>query len=169
MTDSRKDDFRTWSNDPGMAARYAPIHDMVSELLARTDPDGYTQRLEGLRAQYKPERAGEAHVIALMADLSWRIRGCFYLENEILKRGMETSGAPKDAADQALARVFLRESKGGGLLAKLSSYESRLSREQSRCIRLMALQAKNRKYAEARMAATLAKLAKSKPCTSVIQ
>ena len=50
MSDSRKDDFKTWSNDPGMAARYAPIHGMVTEVLARTDPDGYTRMLEDLRA-----------------------------------------------------------------------------------------------------------------------
>ena len=121
--------------------------------------------LENLRAERKPESIGEAHVIALMADLFWRIRGCFYLENEILKRGMEACG-PKAAPDEALARTFMRESKGGGLLSKLSRYESRLSREQSRCIRVLELFAKNRKDAEARMAATLAK---RKPYTSVIQ
>jgi hypothetical protein len=165
MKNSQKDNFATWTNDPGMAARYAPIHGMVTELLARIDPDGYTNMLEDLHARRKPDSIGEAHVIALMADLSWRISGCFYLENEILKRGMEACG-PKDDPDQALARAFMRESKGGGLLSKLSRYESRLSREQSRCIRLWELFAKNRKYAEARIAATLAK---RKPCTSVIQ
>jgi len=167
MSDSPKEEFSTWSNDPGMAARYAPIHDMVTEVLARTDPDGYTQRLEGLRAEHNPQTIGEAHVLALMADLSWRIRGCFYLENEILRRGMEAY--PHDEPDAAMTRVFLRESKGGGLLSKLATYETRLAKEQSRCIRVMSLQAKNRKYAAARMAAELARLEKAKPCTSVIQ
>jgi|HubBroStandDraft_1064217.scaffolds.fasta_scaffold01856_10 hypothetical protein len=164
MNDFRKDNFSTWTNDPGMAARYAPVHGMVTELLNRTEPDGYTNMLEDLRAHHKPQTIGEAHVLALLADTAWRIRGCFYLENEILRRGIEAY--PKDAPGQAMARVFLRENKGGGLLSKLSRYESRLSREQSRCLRLMELQAKNRKYAEARIAATLAR---RKPCTSVIQ
>jgi len=164
MKEPRKDEFKTWSNDPGLAVRYAPIHGMVTEVLARIDPDGYTNKLEGFRAHYKPERVGEAHVVALMADLSWRIRGCFYLENEILKRGMEA--CPQEAPDQAMLRVFLRETKGGGLLSKLSRYESRLSREFSRCLRILELSAKNRKYAEARIAA---ELARHKPCTSVIQ
>ena len=164
MIDFRKHEFKTWSNDPGTAARYAPIHDMVTDLLARIDPDGYTNRLEDLFAQYKPESIGEAHVLALMADLSWRIRGCFYLETEILKRGMEAH--PKEEADAAMTRVFLRESTGSGLLSKLAKYESRLAKEQSRSIRLRELQAKNRKYAQARIAATLEK---RKPCTSVVQ
>jgi hypothetical protein len=165
MKNPPKDDFSTWTTDPGMAARYAPVHDMVTELLARIDPDGYTNLLEDLRAQRRPESIGEAHAIAILADLFWRIRGCFYLENEILSRGMEASGEKHDPV-QALTRTFMCESKGGGLFSKLSRYESRLSREQSRCMRVLELFAKNRKYAEARMAATLAK---RKPCTSVIQ
>ena len=166
MKDFEKVNFNTWTNDPDMAARYAPIHGMVTELLARTDPDGYTRMLEGLRAEHKPQSIGEAHVLALMADVTWRIRGCFYLETEILNRAMEASGAPPD---QAFARAFMRESGRGGLLPKLSRYESRLSREQSRCIRIMGLQAKSRKFAEARNAESLARLAKRKSCTSVIQ
>ena len=155
MKDFRKVDFSTWTTDPGMAARYAPTHGMVTELLNRTDPGGYTNMLEHLLAEHKPESMGEAHVIALMADLSWRIRGCFYLEDEMLKQEMEACG-PKN----------MRKSKGGALLPKLSRYQSRIAREQSRSIRVLGLFAKNRKYAEARMAATLLR---SKPCTSVIQ
>jgi hypothetical protein len=143
MKDFLKVDFSTWTTDPGMAARYAPIHDMVTELLNRTDPGGYTNMLEHLLAEHKPESMGEAHVIALMADLSWRIRGCLYLEDEMLK-----------------------SKSGAALLSKLSRYQRRLAREQSRSIRVLGLFAKNRKYAEARMAATLLR---RKPCTSVIQ
>ncbi len=126
MKDSQKENFKTWTNDACMAARYAPIHDMVTELLARIDPDGYTNMLEDLRAQHKPQSAGETQVLACMADLSWRIHGCYYLETEILKQGMEASGSPNDAPDQALARVFIRETRAGGLLSKLNRYESRL-------------------------------------------
>jgi hypothetical protein len=143
MKDFLKVDFSTWTTDPGMAARYAPIHDMVTELLNRTDPGGYTNMLEHLLAEHKPESMGEAHVIALMADLSWRIRGCLYLEDEMLK-----------------------SKSGAALLSKLSRYQRRLAREQSRSIRVLGLFAKNRKYVEARMAATLLR---RKPCTSVIQ
>jgi len=101
-----------------------------------------------------------------MADLVWRSRGCRYLETEILKQGMETCTAPKAASSRALARAYMRDSQGPNLLSKLSRYERRLSRELSRCIRILELRAKSRRYAEARLAATLAK---SKPCTSVIQ
>jgi hypothetical protein len=169
MKDSQKDDLKTWTNDPSMAARYAPIHEMVTEALARIEPDGYAKMLEDLRAQHKPQSAGETHMLALLADLSWRIHGCFYLETEILKRGMEASRAPDDPPDQTLARVFIRETKAGGLLSKLNRYESRLSSEFSRCLRVMEMQAKNRKFAQARNAESLARLAKRKSCTSVIQ
>jgi len=164
MQNSGKDNFQTCTNDRSIAARYAPIHSMLTELLAKTDPDGYALMLQDFRDQYKPE-GGEAHLVEFMADLAWRIQGCFYLENEILTQGMEACG-PKDDPGLALARAFMRESKGGGLLSKLSRYQSRLSSEFTRCIRILELRAKNRKYAEARMAATLAK---RKPCTSVIQ
>jgi hypothetical protein len=192
MRSSPRNEFSTWTTDPGIAARYAPIHGMVTELLTRVDPDGYTNLLENLRAERKPESIGEAHVIALLADLFWRIRGCFYLENEILKRGMRACG-PRDAPDQALARTFMRETQGGGLLSKLSRYERRLSKEQSRCIRVLELFAKNRQRVDPngpvnrakstrplpsrdrqgvvspRRLRTPAELAKLKTCTSVIQ
>jgi hypothetical protein len=165
MSDSRKDNFTTWTNDPGLAARYAPIHGMVTDVLARVDPDGYAESLEILIAENKPQSIAEKHVLALLADLAWRIQGCFYLETEILRRGME-EGGPKDDPGLAMARVFMRETGGGGLLTKLAKYKSRLETEESRCFRTMQLQAKNRKYKEARMAQALAR---HKPCTSVIQ
>ena len=157
--------MHNWTNDKSIAARYAPIHGMVTELLAKTDPDGYAKMLEGLRAQYQPVGV-EVHVVEFMADLSWRIRGCFALETEILNQGIEACATAKDTPGQALARAYMRDSKGPNLLTKLSRYESRLSSESSRCVRIMELRAKNRRYAEARIAATLAK---RKPCTSVIQ
>jgi hypothetical protein len=162
-----REDIHThnWTNDKSMAARYAPIHDMVTELLAKIDPDGCTQMLENFRSQYQPAGV-EERVVELMADLVWRTRGCFYLETEILKRGMQACATPNDTPGQELGRAYLRDIKGPNLLSKLSRYQSRLSREFSRCIRIMELGAKNRKYKEARIAATLAK---SKPCTSVVQ
>ena len=73
---------------------------------------------------------------------------------------------PELPPDDAMAKVFLRELGRGGMLSKLSRYESWLSKEQSRCIRTMTLKSKNRKLAESRMADSLAR---TKPCTSVIQ
>ncbi len=165
MSNSRQDNFATWTKDSGMAARYAPIHGMVTDVLGRVDPDGYAESLEILTAEHKPQTAAEKHVLALLADLAWRIMGCFYLETEILRRGM-AAGGPKDDPGLAMARVFMRETQGGGLLSKLAKYKSRLETEESRCLRTMQLQAKNRRLKEARVAATLARY---KPCTSVIQ
>jgi len=167
MKDAQKNSFGPWTNDPGMAVKYAPIHGMVTELLVKIEPDGYAEMLEGLRDEWKPVGV-EDRVIEMMADLSWRIRGCFYLDTEILKQGMEACG-PDVASDVALGRAFVRDFEGPNLLDKLSRYQSRLSKEFSRCLRLLRLSTKNRKYAEARTAATRDKLAKSKPCTSVIQ
>jgi hypothetical protein len=162
MTDFWKEDFPRWTTDPDMAKRYAPIHDMVTELLNSIDPGGYEKILKNLRAEHEPESIGEAHMTVLLADLFWRIQGCAWLDTEILRRG----GQPYDT-------VFLREIQSGGLLTKLAKYESRLVKEQSRCLRILELAAKNRKMAAARIAATNARmaasLAKRKPCTSVIQ
>ena len=106
MQNSGKDNFQTCTNDRSIAARYAPIHSMLTELLAKTDPDGYALMLQDFRDQYKPE-GGEAHLVEFMADLAWRIQGCFYLENEILTQGIEACG-PKDDPGLALARAFMR-------------------------------------------------------------
>jgi len=136
------------ANRKGAAASFANMHQMLSELLAKIDPNGFVEIREALRAQYRPEGV-EGHVVELLADLSWRLRGCFALETAILSRG--------DEAD-ITATV--------SNLSRLSKYESRLSRDFSRYSRMMQLREKNRKKKEARWAASLAR---RKPCTSVIQ
>jgi hypothetical protein len=153
------------TNDKSIAARYAQIHGMVTELLAKIEPDGYAKLLEELRAEWKPV-GGEVQIVELMADVSCRIRGCFYLETEILKGNIKVCATPQDTPETALGRAYVRDFEGPNLLDKLSRYQSRLSSEFSRCIRILQLRAKNRRYAEARIAATLAK---RKPCTSVVQ
>jgi hypothetical protein len=148
-----------------MAARYAPIHDMVTEVLARIEPDSYAQALEELRAEWNPVGA-EVRIVEAMADFACRLRGCLYLDTEILREGMEACAAPGVTPDMAHGLAFIRDCEGPKLLDKLSRYRTRLSSEFTRCVRALELHAKNRKFAEARMAAALAK---SKPCTSVIQ
>jgi hypothetical protein len=165
MKNSQKDTALRLTNDKSIAARYAPIHDMVTALLAKTDPDGYTKLVEELRADWKPVDA-EVQIVELMADISCRIRGCLYLETEILKGNIRVCAEPQDTPDMALGRAYIRDFEGPNLLDKLSRYQSKLSSEFSRCIRILQLRAKSRKCAEARIAATLAK---HKPCTSVIQ
>jgi hypothetical protein len=165
MKRSRKNNFQPWTNDHGIAARYAPIHHMVTELLTKADPDGYVRLLEDFRGRYKPEGV-EVRLVEFMADLLWRTSGCFALETEILRQGMAVCAAPQDTPDQSLARAYIRDFEGANLLEKLSRYECRLSSEFSRFIRLLEVRVRNRRYAEARMAATLVK---RKPCTSVIQ
>ncbi|MGD0362494.1 MAG: hypothetical protein ABSC93_16585 [Bryobacteraceae bacterium] len=151
----------TWTNHSHVRARYAPIHDMVTKRLTETDPTGYTELLQDLRARYKPQGA-ESSVIECMADVLWLQRGCFPLENEILNRGMQASSDPKTA----LTKVWLHENRRGGLLSKLATYEDWLSREYDRYRRILELSAKNRKCKEARMADSLMQ---RKSCTSVIQ
>ena len=165
MKKPQQDIPMNWTNDRSIAARYAPIHDMVTEVLTRTEPDGYAHLVEELRAEWKPAGA-EVLIVEIMADLSWRIRGCLYLETEILKRGMEACAGPDVTPDVALGQAYRNDFRGPNLLDKLSRYQSRLSREFSRCLRILRLRAKNRRYAEARMAA---QLLRHKPCTSVIQ
>lgn len=165
MKETQKDVPLNWTTDPDMAARYAPVHDMVTEILARIDPGGYAEMLEGFRDDWKPEGA-DVRIVELMADAASRLRGCGYLEAEIMNKDMEACAGPGVTPDIAQGLAFIRDFKGPKLLDKLSRYRGRLTSEFSRCTRILRLHAKNRKYAEARIAATLAK---SKPCTSVIQ
>jgi hypothetical protein len=88
----------------------------------------------------------------MMADAAIRQRGCAYLDTEILRQGMEACAGPGVTPDMALGRAYIRDFEGPNLLDKLSLYQSRLSKEFTRCLRLLQAAAKNRK-----------------PCTSVIQ
>ncbi len=153
------------TNDKKMAARYAPIHDMVTQLLAKIDPDGYAILLEELRAEWKPAGV-EERIVELMTDASFRIHGCWYLETEILKGNMEKSIQAGGKPDEAIGRAYLIDFQGPNLLNKLGRYQARLEREFSRCLRIMQLGVKNRQLAEANRAATFGKL---KLCTPVIQ
>lgn len=154
-----------FTRDKNMAARYAPVHDMVTALLAKTDPEAYPRLLAELCAEWQPV-GREAEVVAAMAGLACRIRGCSCLEAEILKGNMQVPAAPRDTPEVALARAYLRDCLGPNLLDKLSRYESWLSREFSRCLRIMTSRLKSRESSEAAMADALAR---REPCTSVIQ
>jgi hypothetical protein len=165
MKKSQNDSPKTWANDPSLAARYAPIHGMVTELLAKTDPGGYAEMLAALRDEWRPVGA-EVRIVELMAEAACRLRGCAYLEAQILNQGMEACAAPNETPGMALGRAYIRDFEGPDLIDKLSRYRSRLSTGFTRCSRILRLAAKSRRFAEARIAATLAKC---KPCTSVIQ
>jgi len=150
-----------WSNSP----RYAQIHDMVTDLLIRTEPGRYAAALKDFRAEWKPVGA-QVHLVELMADLDCRLHGCLCLETEILREGMEACAGEGVTHEMALGRAFVRDCEGPNLLDRLSSYQSHLSRELSQCIRLLTQSRKRRSRHKARMTA---KLMRSKPCTSVIQ
>jgi len=154
-----------WTIDGTMTARYAPIHHMVTDVLVRTEPGLYASLLQELRAEWHPAGA-EVRLVEMMAGLACCLRGCLYLETELLNQGMQACAAPDVPSEVALGRAYARDSEGPKLLEKLSRYHRRLSREFSRCVRILQLGAKNRKYAEARMANALLR---HKPCTSVIQ
>lgn len=154
-----------WTNDPATAKRYAPIHDMVTAVLAKVEPDGYAKLRAGFRDEWKPEGAA-IHIVDLMADAAFRLDGCAYLEAEILNGNLERCKRPDETAQEALGRAFVLDCEGPNLLEKLSRYEKMLSRAFAQCSRTLHLRAKNRRMAEARMAQNLARL---KPCTSVIQ
>jgi hypothetical protein len=115
---------------------------MVTAVLSKTDPGGYAEIAEVIRGHLKPV-GGEVRIADFMASLAWHVRGCTNLEPEILG-----------------------EREGPKLLETLGRYHKRLAKEFTRCARILELGAKNRKYAEARMADSLAR---RKPCTSVIQ
>jgi hypothetical protein len=142
MQYSPVEDFQAWADERRIAARYAPIHDMVTARLAKTDPGGYVGIAEVIRNKFKPV-GGEVRIADFMAHVAWRIRGCQNLDPEILD-----------------------EREGPNRFETLGRYQRRLSREFSRCTRILEMGAKNRQFAEARMAESLLR---RKPCTSVIQ
>jgi len=154
-----------WIDNQTVVRRYQPIPDMVAELLARTDPGLYGQMLEGFRNDFQPV-GGEVQIVERIARIACLMRGCCYLETEILKRDMEAGALPGEAPADALARAFIADFGGPMLIDKISRYQIRLEREFSLCANLMQRCVKNRKLEQARVAASLLK---TKPCTSVIQ
>ena len=153
------------ANRQQIAARHLTIDRMVTEILDRTEPGWYAALLKDFRKEWKPVGC-EVQIVELMADLSCRLRGCWYLETEILKRGMAACATSEGAPGDALARAFMHDCEGPRLLNKLSRYESRLSIEFERCARLIDRYRTARKRAEA---SAVAALMKRKPCTSVVQ
>ena len=130
-----------WTIDGTMTARYAPIHHMVTDVLVRTEPGLYASLLQELRAEWHPAGA-EVRLVEMMAGLACCLRGCLYLETELLNQGMQACAAPDVPSEVALGRAYARDSEGPKLLEKLSRYHRRLSREFSRCVRILQLGAK---------------------------
>lgn len=145
---------------------YTLIAGMVKDLLAKIDPKGYDELLAGLREEFQPSGAGEQGLVEYLADLSWRLRGCSAMEAEILRKGMRTCPGGEYAPD-AMLHAYRQDFAGPDLLSKLSNYETRLQSEFHR-----TLNALNRSGAGRRRQAAIAaaaKLAKLRPCTSVLQ
>jgi len=147
------------------SSRYAQIEARVLELLGKIDPNGYSEIAKDLRARLRPKGSDEAVLVDHMAAISWRIRGCWALETEILKEGVAALAAENNPTT-ALARAFVHDLQGPNLLTKLSSYETMLDRvlEHNRQAmdRLVALRQRQTNRASQ-------KLAKLPPITPVIQ
>ena len=141
------------------------IEDMLLKLLARIDPHGYSAIAADLRTYYQPADSHEEALIQRLAAVKWRLQGCLPLETEILRQGMEAYSHECDAT-AAMARAFFADAKGPNLLGKLDSYQSKLSRSLSLHHQELSRLGNLRKSAKA---AADAKLAKIRPCTSVIQ
>jgi hypothetical protein len=166
MRKSRKDFEAELMAGKKTSGRFAAVEGMVAEIVARVEPNGYAEALQALREELQPV-GQEIHFVELMAELSVRIRGCAYLQAEILENNMEVcsvaQGIPRE---QALGAAYIKDFDGPKLLDKLLRYENWLSDQFIHASRTMTRRAENRSIEEARLSAQLAKL---KPCTSVIQ
>jgi hypothetical protein len=145
--------------------RFGAVEAMVTEILARIEPGSYAEMVEAFRDEWKPEGV-EVRIIEVMAEAACRMRGCAYLETEILNRSMEACTGPGVTPDRALTEAYIRDFDGPQLLDKVSRYRAMLSTMFSRCSRSLMARAENRRRAEERVNATLVR---TKPCTSVIQ
>jgi hypothetical protein len=123
------------------------IAGMVKELLAKIDPKGYDRLLAGFLEEYQPSGAVEQGLVEDLAYVSWRLRGCSAMEAEIRRKGMQINGPD--------------------LLSELSIFETRLQNDLRRTLKALSWTGGGRRR-EAAIAAA-ARLAKLRPCTSVIQ
>ena len=144
---------------------HALIEDMLLKLLARIDPRGYSAIAADLRAYYQPADSHEEALVQRLAAVKWRLQGCLPLETEVLRQGMKAYAHECDST-AAMARAFFADAKGPNLIGKLNSYQSTLSRSLSLHHQELTRRLELRKSAKA---AADAKLAKLRPCTSVIQ
>lgn len=120
--------------------------------------------LQAFSADWKPTGA-DVQIVELMADIACRMRGCNYLEAEILNRQMAACETPEDQPGDALGRAYLRDMQGPNLLDKLSLYYSHISKDFTRCVRLLERRSSSR-HTQQMSTATLAGL---KNCTPVVQ
>jgi len=171
MTKSQKPSARKPVDDKSIGAdektlaRYKPVPKMLEDLLARIDPEGYAILLEEFREEYQPVD-WEVRIVAYIAQMAHHMRGCLYLETEVLNTSMAARISPDETNEDALARAYISDFSGPNLLAKIQRYHDRLQREFSRGVRILRGHAASRRMAEERAAQSLLR---RKTCTSVIQ
>ncbi len=154
-----------FSIDRTIAARYAPVPAMIDELLSRIEPDGYAVMVREFSEEYQPV-GDEVRLVEHVAHIAIHMRGCFYLETDILRRGMESGGPPNETPGDAQFRAWVADMEGPKLIDKASRYNARLQKEFIRSTRLLRQRTDNRMRTNDAAAATLLN---SKTCTSVIQ
>lgn len=166
MTKPRKDLETQSAGGKKTSRRSVAIEEMVAEIVARVEPNGYAEVLKALSAELQPV-GNEIHLVKVMARFAVSIRGCAYLHTEILRKNMEACSAERGIPqEQTLGAAFVKDFDGPNLLAKLLRYENSLSVQFRHANRTMTRRAEIRRIEEARRSA---QLAKQKPCTSVIQ
>lgn len=159
-------DDKTW------ILRFQPIHDMVADILARVDPSAQADMLKSFYEEYRPV-GDDVLVVERLAEVAAHMRGCHYLDTEIMKRNMEECEAEGCTVGEAVARTYGRKSGGARLLAKLDRYQDYLRNEVFRCVEFLRASARTRREATEKAARfraeQLESFAKLKPATPVIQ
>src|SRR5215472_3230538 len=108
--------------------RPSQMHQMIFDLLARIDPDGYRQLLAAYRAEFQPSGPQEEKLVARLAEAAWLLRACPAMEAEILKKNMAQL-RPGSGQKATVADAFLRDAKGPRQLSQLRAYENHVEKE----------------------------------------
>lgn len=113
------------------SAQNALTHGLTARtaVLPSEDPAAYHQHCRQFHDEHQPATATETHLVQELADTSWRLRRIPILEADLLARAQSS---PSDAEPPAFDIVDAHR-----LIASLSLYGTRLSRQFQNTLRLL--------------------------------
>jgi len=146
----------------------ARLQRILKQLESDEDRAEFLSLYDGFKEDFNPVGPIEEGLVTHLALLSLRIRQCFYLQTDVIRRGMEATRTEGDDHDTAVGRAYIHDFQGANDLDKLSRQGSRLQDDRSRSLRRLRQFQEIRKRRQPKSAADT-ELELLKPYTSVVQ
>ena len=98
----------------------ARLERILKQLQSDEDRAEFLSFYDGFKEDFNPVGPIEEGLVTHLALVSLRIRQCFYMQTDVMQRGMDATAIEGDDHDTAVGRAFMYDFQGANELEKIS-------------------------------------------------